>query len=430
VDAANPNGSKAAEIKATAPNSMQQLAATAQTPAAANPLAAFQSVFGSLSRQQQNPLMQQLLSGMSGGNPLLLSKLAQQIQKSALEQQTATAAASLVHLPGMRSLTAIGGINPQMTRPARRLYVGNLPCGMGLNEQILCEFFGQCCKGLGIATPNPVLSVWLNGEQTFGFIEFRSVEDTNLALQLFEGLQLGGRQLRFGRPVDYKEPPENLKEYVVGEEGDGPNGAVNVIEDGSPAAMLLAQQKQQRMAMHSAFGMAHVQQQIAEKKRIDLEIMNRQRMMLRQMMGTDTTTNMAAVAVPGVGMVPAAATAATAATAVAAAAQQPAEEKVVATKVLMLVNMFKEEDIAEDAEYLDIRDDIKVECETFGQLEEVVMPRVGEVGCGRVFLKYGDVDGAKECMAKVNNRKFGPNRVRVVYFDEKLFDDKQYGHEL
>ena len=29
----------------------------------------------------------------------------------------------------------------------------------------------------------PVLSVWLNSEQTFGFIEFRSVQDTNLALQ-------------------------------------------------------------------------------------------------------------------------------------------------------------------------------------------------------------------------------------------------------
>ena len=57
---------------------------------------------------------------------------------------------------------------PQITRPARRLYVGNLPIILGLSEQILFDFFTHCCTGKGITTKNPVVSVWLSNDKTFG----------------------------------------------------------------------------------------------------------------------------------------------------------------------------------------------------------------------------------------------------------------------
>ncbi|ETO21788.1 hypothetical protein RFI_15414, partial [Reticulomyxa filosa] len=131
-------------------------------------------------------------------NPLLL-----------LQNSMANPLASLPSTDGNASNAPMPGVvkeqmeamYPQMTRPARRLYVGNLPIDMPFTEQILCEFFTQCCKGLG--------------ERTFGFIELRSVRDTTLCLSLFEGLQLGGRNLRFGRPMDYKLPSEELRTYLV-----------------------------------------------------------------------------------------------------------------------------------------------------------------------------------------------------------------------
>lgn len=49
------------------------------------------------------------------------------------------------------------------------------------------------------------------------FIEFRGVQDTTLALYLCEGLNLGGRQLRFGRPIDYKLPDKHLLDFFVGD---------------------------------------------------------------------------------------------------------------------------------------------------------------------------------------------------------------------
>eukprot|EP01083_Nonionella_stella_P116897 347740_1 len=389
-NANDPNGSKLAEIKATAPNAMQQLNNGAQV---ANPLAAFNSVFGNLNRPAalalNNPY--KLNTGVSG-TPLLMSKMAMELRKSAVEEQTKSAAAKVaeaknkndeslfftVHLPGM-NLTAIGGINPQITRPARRLYVGNLPVGMGLTEQILTEFFSQCCKGLGIGTHNPVLSVWLNSEQTFGFIEFRSVQDTNLALQLFDSLQLGGRQLRFGRPVDYKEPPDNLKNYIVGENGE--NGTTNTdsnarnIEKGSPAAMLLMQQQQQQTDILNG--------QEQEKAKQSLELADKQTTMT--------------------------------------------DEK--ESNVLLLMNMLNEEDIGNDEEYEDIKDDIECECENYGNLVEVAIPRIGEIGCGRVFLKYENIAQAKKCKSKVDGRQFSDNTVQCVYFKEELFNNKQYGHD-
>jgi len=326
-----------------------------------------------------------------------------------------------VHLPGMNTLTAIGGIHPQITRPARRLYVGNLPVGMGLNEQILCEFFSQCCKGLGIGTPNPVLSVWLNSEQTFGFIEFRSVQDTNLALQLFEGLQLGGRQLRFGRPVDYKEPPENLKNYVVGGEHETNCDPAKHIEQGSPAAMLLMQQQQQQQQQHLLKSVVNGGgTQDASKKTLDLAILAKQRAMLEAMIANgQSNKNVNNAAGEGENEED-----------VEMDAKEKAEEEEKESSVLLLMDMIGEEDIRLDEEYEDIKDDIQCECENFGELLEVVIPKIGEKGCGRVFVRYASAAHAKKCKSKVDGRKFGDRTVKCIYFDETRFAEKQYDDKV
>eukprot|EP01083_Nonionella_stella_P280488 954194_1 len=132
-----------------------------------------------------------------------------------------------VPVPSASAPLYLQGGAPQITRQARRLYVGNLPVGVGLTEQIITEFFKSTSKTIGIATPQPVMSSWLSSEGTFCFVEFRSVQDCTSALSLLEGLQLGGRTLRFGRPVDYKPPPSHLANYVLGHP-ENPPPRVNV----------------------------------------------------------------------------------------------------------------------------------------------------------------------------------------------------------
>ena len=361
----------------------------------------------------------------------------------------------VVRIPGIClniDNTAMAGVHPQITRPSRRLYVGNLPVGMGLSEQVLCEFFSQCCKGLGLRTENPVVSVWLNAEQTFGFIEFRGVQDTTLALSLFEGLQLGKRQLRFGRPVDYKSPPPYLANYIVGDETsvgmeDTQQERDNIynVEPGSPAAMLVDKLKQQQ---NNAKQMLALNSQAKSNININaykvpsggggaivnpVGVAPNTGVVNGANIGNSNSNDATTIVAPILGVNggnnvqnPAAVTVAV--TAPVAPMAAPVEiEQGERTRVLMLLNCVTDEDLKDDEEYTDILDDIKTECESHGKLIDINIPRINEPGQGRVFVKYDTIEGAQTCMNKINGRKFGDSIVKGYFFDETKYESKDFG---
>ena len=70
----------------------------------------------------------------------------------------------------------------QMSRHARRVYVGGLP--VGISEVELTQFFNAILMAAGAtATPgSPVLSCYMNPEKRFAFVELRSVEETSNAM--------------------------------------------------------------------------------------------------------------------------------------------------------------------------------------------------------------------------------------------------------
>lgn len=260
------------------------------------------------------------------------------------------------------------GMNAQVTRPARKLYVGNLPTDMGLTEKMLIQFFTACLKGLGILTELPIMSAWINGDQTFAFIEFRSVQDSTLALTLCDGLTLGGRQLRFGRPVDYKLPAKHLLCYCVGKR--------EPVGDAEPFTYTMpnVQKGSQAWALAQA--------------------------LMKKETGEDPLATM---------IIPAA----------------PKSHK---SRVLLLENCVTEDMIAKDEDYIDIIEDIKEECMLWGKLLEIVVPRRGADPCGfnRVFLRYEKQQEADKCMLKSNARTFSDRSVTVRYFDEDLFKKAEW----
>lgn len=88
------------------------------------------------------------------------------------------------------------------TRHARRLYVGNLP--PDTSESEIGGFFSAAMERSGGAeTPGPaVVSVYLNLEKRFAFIELRTLSEAVAALSM-DGLLLRGLSLRLRRPNDY-----------------------------------------------------------------------------------------------------------------------------------------------------------------------------------------------------------------------------------
>jgi len=232
-----------------------------------------------------------------------------------------------------------GGIDPS-TKVYRELFVGNTAEGM--NEVELQEFLGAAMSQVGLTTKegNPILATRLSGK--FAFIELRSIEEANAALNL-NGIPYMGMNLRVGRPSKYNGPQvahmdwaETLQKYLAGD-----------MPKLSEAA--------------------------------------------------------AAPAPPAMG--------------VAAPA---------ATKVIKLGNMVTAGDVASTEDHADIVEDTRDECSKFGQVLDVQIPRDGAPGTGFVFVAFADSAQAAAATAALSGRTFDGKRVEASYYDEAKFTARDF----
>ena len=122
-----------------------------------------------------------------------------------------TAAAPIA--PGATAAAAVSGVANLMSGgvvdnvKARKLYVGNLPLEMNVQETTMQDFFNTAMNAAfpdlkKPGDPDPVESVWVSAEKKFCFVTFRTEEMAVSGLQL-DNIQLMGRPLRIGRPSDY-----------------------------------------------------------------------------------------------------------------------------------------------------------------------------------------------------------------------------------
>mmetsp|Transcript_11677 Transcript_11677/g.18710 ORF Transcript_11677/g.18710 Transcript_11677/m.18710 type:complete len:419 (-) Transcript_11677:254-1510(-) len=286
--------------------------------------------------------------------------------------------------------------NRQVTRASRRLFIGNLPSALGLTEILIFNFFTDACNQAGIvADENPVLGVEIRPNNKFCFVEFRSYKLATEAMEKLQGLALAGIQLKIKRPNDFGLPPPHLKEFVC-------KGPKHLLHQKRPANPPPVPQS--------------VVQKIAEAKRRA-----------------------------------AAATAAVLAMKGAGAPEQKSTENAAAAKeaspILVLLNMINPHDLVEDDEYQEIRNEIGDECNKFGHLVDVVIPRAGGQdfdddednsededeggvpGLGKVFLQYATKEDAARARATLHGRRFSENLVEARFFPEDRFLAKDYGFE-
>lgn len=107
-------------------------------------------------------------------------------------------------------------MQPQQTRHARRLYIGNIP---DLSEEEVHTFFRDAICNSIILDPNtnpnaashrsqyvdndPIISVYINRERRFVFLEFKTMEITTACLAL-DGIDVMGQgKVKVKRPNDY-----------------------------------------------------------------------------------------------------------------------------------------------------------------------------------------------------------------------------------
>eukprot|EP00172_Hildenbrandia_rubra_P000376 Plantae.Rhodophyta-Hildenbrandia_rubra.ctg1175.p1 GENE.Plantae.Rhodophyta-Hildenbrandia_rubra.ctg1175~~Plantae.Rhodophyta-Hildenbrandia_rubra.ctg1175.p1 ORF type:complete len:477 (+),score=114.89 Plantae.Rhodophyta-Hildenbrandia_rubra.ctg1175:4935-6365(+) len=325
-------------------------------------------------------------------------------------------------------------------RQARRLYVGNLPADA--TETEVTTFFNDAMiRSGGVDGPGPpIVSVYLNLDKRFAFIELRSLSEAAAALAM-DGLLFRGMSLRMRRPNDYDErwgigvtTPSGFNPSVLGivstQVGNGPNkvfiGGIpyHLNEDnikellrtyGELRAFNLIKDPNTGQSKGFAF-FEYADPAVIEPACAGLNNM---------VIGDKTlTVRKAGPTGPnsvggGGGLLAGGGGDATGVNAASLLQQR--------TKVVLLLNLVSEEELEDEEEMKEVREDVEGEGKTFGKLVECLIPGKGQLGAAKVWLRYEDEEAAEKAVAALNGRKFAGRTVEARYFDEEKFQKRELG---
>ncbi|CAN0065105.1 unnamed protein product [Ectocarpus sp. 12 AP-2014] len=102
------------------------------------------------------------------------------------------------------------------------------------------------------------------------------------------------------------------------------------------------------------------------------------------------------------------------------------------TTTLRLNNMLTAGDLEDESSFGDIEEETKEECEKFGSVKSVHIPRPSTTseaekpGVGYVFVAFDAVDSASKAAASLRARTFDGRKVEVTYWDEEKFNDRVF----
>ena len=84
----------------------------------------------------------------------------------------------------------------------------------------------------------------------------------------------------------------------------------------------------------------------------------------------------------------------------------------------------------DDEEYEDIMDDIKTECEKFGTVLSIEIPRPIEgkevPGLNKVFVEFEDKTSCQKAAESLTGRKFADRIVVTSFMDPLKFQNRQF----
>lgn len=391
---------------------------------------------------------------------------------------------------------------PAVTRQARRLYVGNIP--FGCTDDELIEFFRTNMESCNFVKEpgNPVLACQINLDKNFAFIEFRTIEETTAAMAL-DGVLCKGQALKIRRPHDYQPVPGSeptpgtgISSSITpmggaiipsGDYGGGiPHipGVISSIVADSPnkiyiGGLLTHATDEQIKELLSTFGQLrafnlirdpvtqaskgyafceYLDPAITDQAILGLngfEIGGKNLIVQRASVGSKSGGHGGLSS--GVGGGPGG----TAAMIHSAPHHQPHSLSIppvqiqvpglpslpptsaprVLTEVLCLMNMVEPNELIDDQEYNDILEDIEEECQKYGRVRSIEIPRPlrdyknDHDGCsednkvpglGKVFVEFDSATEAQRAQLNLAGRRFANRIVVTSYFDRERYKNREF----
>lgn len=334
-------------------------------------------------------------------------------------------------IPRSTLQSSVPVVGPSVTCQSRRLYVGNIP--FGCNEDAMLDFFNQQMHlcGLAQAPGNPVLACQINLDKNFAFIEFRSIDETTAGMA-FDGINFMGQQLKIRRPRDYQPITTNyealgrmpVSNIVV----DSPfklyiGGLPNYLTSDQVKELLssFGQLKAFNLVTDPSTGMS---KGYAFAEYLDTSLTDQA---IAGLNGMQLGDNKLLVQLSCVGKSGGAAPTFTQTQIAGIDLSKGAGPP---TEVLCLMNMVTEEDLKEDEEYEDILEDIREECQKYGNVRSLEIPRpvfgVDVRGVGKVFVEFSDKNECQKAQAALTGRKFANRVVVTSYFDPDFYHRRQF----
>ncbi|KAH7545975.1 hypothetical protein FEM48_Zijuj01G0151100 [Ziziphus jujuba var. spinosa] len=363
----------------------------------------------------------------------------------------------------------------QATRHARRVYVGGLP--PMANEQTIATFFSNVMAAIGGNAAGPgdaVVNVYINHEKKFAFVEMRTVEEASNAMAL-DGIIFEGVAVRVRRPTDYNptlaaalgpsqpSPHLNLAAVRLTPGGmAGAEGPDRIFVGGLPYYFT----EEQIRELLQSFGPLRGFDLVKDK---DTGNSKGYGFCVYQ---DPTVTDVACGALNGLKMGD---KTLTVRRAIASTGQSRSEQENIfaqaqqhiamqasyayilppkmvlqaggvnlpearmaeienaesPTRVLCLTEAITADQLGDDVEYEEILEDMKDECNKFGTVVNVIIPRPSQngeqiPGVGKVFLEYSDTVGCANARNVLNRRKFGGNIVNAVFYPEDRYYSQDY----
>ncbi|CAI5726312.1 hypothetical protein KXD40_001923 [Peronospora effusa] len=335
----------------------------------------------------------------------------------------------------------------QQTRHARRLYVG----GIGeISESEITVFFNDVIdRALGEKQEGgSVVSVYINRERHFAFVELRTIELTTACMNL-DGVSYNGQPLKIRRPNDYNPATVPKDLGPIPELNLAALGIVSTTVSDGPGKIFIGGlpyhlNEEQVKELLQAFGPLrsfHLVKELSSNlskgygfcEYMDINVTDAACIGLNDMrLGDKTLTVRRAMSQENAKAVASAAGTVNtglelgldpsrAAIQAMTMAGIPSVPLGTPSRVIVLLNMVTPEELEDEEEYTDILDDIKGECERFGTVPSLLLPRPRDgipSAVGKVFVEFGDVQAAQGAATELHGRGFSNRTVAVEYMDE------------
>ncbi|KAK5956705.1 hypothetical protein OHC33_002192 [Knufia fluminis] len=336
-------------------------------------------------------------------------------------------------------------LKPATARQSKRLFLYNIPASV--SDDGLVTWFNLHLNGLNVTKGlDPCITVNISKDRSFAIAEFKTPEDTTVALAL-DGEQMeehvteangsaaagGVKGLEIKRPKDYIVPSPDPEEYnTLGEGGMStvvPDSENKISISNIPHYLT----EEQVIELVKSFGdmkaFVLVKDLGADTSRgicfLEYADNSSTQIAVEGLNGMDIGENKLKTNLASIGFKQASGMemGVNAMSMFAGTQSNDLDEG----RVIQLLNMVTAEELIDNEEYEEIYEDIHEECTKYGQILEMKIPRPAggsrqSNGVGKIYIKYVDGPAAKKALQSLAGRQFAHRTVVATYFDEASFE--------